>query len=458
MASVYKEKNGWVLQVGAKASRRVRRLGKLTKAGAANVQVHVTAIELARKAATGLPPATVSWLSEITDELHHVIATLGLVAARQGLVNDGIPIAIGLMWDEYLARRPGLKAWSKSNLTQTKLRCVEFFKLRPVDTITAADAKDFRRWLEAQTYAQATVVGFIKKTGQLFNDAIERELLTKNPFRKIGGGTQVNKERRHFVTREDIAKVIAVAPDAQWRLLLALGRFAGIRVPSEAQGLTRADIDFSRNRMIIRSPKTEKQGKPRREIPIWPELVKPLRERLAEMAPGEARLLPMLHADYNPHTHTLRLIKRAGVTKWPKVWQNMRSTRETELMAEGWPLFKVCAWIGNTEKVAAAHYLQITDEDFAKASGVKSVAPSSGQAAHTANQKRQDPHFHAGIAVNAGLEPYEVAQDRGGITHRKPRERRDFRRSAVRRVALSPSARVEIVARKLKRLGRGAGR
>jgi len=130
---------------------------------------------------------------------------------------------------------------------------------------------------------------------------------------------------------------------------------------------------------------------------------------------------------------------------------------ETELMAEGWPLFKVCAWIGNTEKVAAAHYLQITDEDFAKASGVRSVAPGSGQVAQQANQKRQDPHFHAGIAVNAGLEPYEVAQDRGGIPPRKWRERRDFRKSAARRGALEPFDRIEIFTRKVKPLARKAG-
>ncbi|MBA4016488.1 MAG: hypothetical protein C0483_04815 [Pirellula sp.] len=57
---------------------------------------------------------------------------------------------------------------------------------------------------------------------------------------------------------------------------------------------------------------------------------------------------------------------RAGIEPWPKLFQNLRSTRETELM-ETYPAHVVCAWIGNSESVAQKHYLQITDEHFAKA-------------------------------------------------------------------------------------------
>jgi len=65
-------------------------------------------------------------------------------------------------------------------------------------------------------------------------------------------------------------------------------------------------------------------------------------------------------------TQLLRIIKRAGVKPWPKLFNNLRSTRETEL-AEKYPLHVVCAWIGNSQPVAAKHYLQVTDEHFAKA-------------------------------------------------------------------------------------------
>jgi hypothetical protein len=49
------------------------------------------------------------------------------------------------------------------------------------------------------------------------------------------------------------------------------------------------------------------------------------------------------------------------------LWQNLRSTRQTEL-AERWPQHVVCAWLGNSQKVAQEHYLQVLDEHFEQAS------------------------------------------------------------------------------------------
>ena len=63
----------------------------------------------------------------------------------------------------------------------------------------------------------------------------------------------------------------------------------------------------------------------------------------------------------------MRIIRKAGLRPWPKLFQNLRSTRESEL-AETFPMHVVCAWIGNSQPVAAKHYLQITDEHFEQAS------------------------------------------------------------------------------------------
>ena len=57
---------------------------------------------------------------------------------------------------------------------------------------------------------------------------------------------------------------------------------------------------------------------------------------------------------------------RAGLEPWIKPFQNLRSTRETELV-EQFPVHVVCYWLGNSEKVAKAHYLQVTDEHFQRA-------------------------------------------------------------------------------------------
>ena len=48
------------------------------------------------------------------------------------------------------------------------------------------------------------------------------------------------------------------------------------------------------------------------------------------------------------------------------MFQNLRSTRETEL-ADDFPMHVVCQWIGNSQPIAAKHYLQVTDDHFSKA-------------------------------------------------------------------------------------------
>ena len=66
-------------------------------------------------------------------------------------------------------------------------------------------------------------------------------------------------------------------------------------------------------------------------------------------------------------TQLLRIRAKAGVGAWPRLFQNLRSTRETE-SAENFPDHVVCAWNGNSERVAREHYLQITDDHFKLAS------------------------------------------------------------------------------------------
>jgi len=205
------------------------------------------------------------------------------------------------------------------------------------------------------------------------------------------------------------------APDDEWKLLIALGRYGGLRIPSEVVGLTISDIDLEKGRITIASPKTEKQGKSKRVIPLWPELRPLIESVLSKASPDQARLLPFVLPGYNPHTQFVRLIERAGLKPWPKVWQNLRSTRETELLKD-FPIHVVCAWIGNTERIARRHYLQITDADFDQATGVqraaKSAAVSSNEYAQLAQAETQEPRSPSENADNAVLVGSSSAQDR----------------------------------------------
>ena len=154
----------------------------------------------------------------------------------------------------------------------------------------------------------------------------------------------------------------------------------------ELLGRHRGDVDWDASRMTVRSPKTEHhEGKECRVMPIFPELRPYLQavydEFLEDFDPKSARLSeqPVItryrNRNSNLRTQLNRIIAKAGLEPWPKLFHNLRSTRQTEL-AEKFPAHVVCEWIGNSEAVAAKHYLQTTAEHFDKA-----VADPTGGAA-----------------------------------------------------------------------------
>ena len=120
--------------------------------------------------------------------------------------------------------------------------------------------------------------------------------------------------------------------------------------------------------MGARAPAGEHhEGHEARLVPIFPELLPYLREAFEQAEPGaECCITRYRGGAVNLRTHLQRIIKRAGLEPWPKLWQNLRSTRETEL-ADQFPAHVASAWIGNSVAVAVKHYLQVTEDHFAKA-------------------------------------------------------------------------------------------
>jgi integrase len=144
-------------------------------------------------------------------------------------------------------------------------------------------------------------------------------------------------------------------------LLLALARYGGLRCPSETLTLEWDDLDWDRQRMRVRSPKSEKdESGGARWVPLFPELLPYLEEAFEAAAPGTVHVITHSRdQSVNLRTGLNRIIRRAGLEPWERPWYNLRATRQTELSAE-FPLHVVCAWIGNKQAVAAEHYLQVT--------------------------------------------------------------------------------------------------
>jgi integrase len=277
-----------------------------------------------------------------------------------------------------------VKRATKVRMEQARTAMVDHFtEGRDVSTITERDAETWRAQLKADGYAPATISRTVLYARQMFRWGVKRGMVPANPFADLKAGSQVNTARQVFIDRPTIAKVIDAAPDAAWRLLIALGRFGGLRIPSEALGMTWQDVDWEHNRLTIRSPKTEHhEGRGERIIPLFPEVREHLQTVYDQAPEGSVYVIHQYRNGQNINPQLHRIVKRAGLKVWPRAWHNLRASRQTEL-ASSYPLHTVCAWIGNTKAIAAGHYLQVTDADWQRACAqrVQAVAVDGPQRA-----------------------------------------------------------------------------
>jgi hypothetical protein len=66
------------------------------------------------------------------------------------------------------------------------------------------------------------------------------------------------------------------------------------------------------------------------------------------------------------------MVRRAGVSGWPRLFHSMRASRQTELQRE-FSLHVVCSSLGNSPRIAQQSYLLVTEHDFAREAGAKKV-------------------------------------------------------------------------------------
>lgn len=365
-------------------------LGRCDKRTAEKIKQKIEAIIVAQLAQGLIDDETAAWIGDIKRDfktLYVKLAGVGLVdtAADGGSVRQ-LATTLKAFLDQYIdERKPTWKERTIAGALQDADSLVEFFGPdRRLADITDADAKRFLLWLRtagrkqrkkkaekpAPTgdddkktgLAMATIGRRIRRSKEFFGFAVSGELIKKNPFAGIKAPPQHNKDRYFFVDRLRIKKLLDACPDAEWRLIVALARYGGVRTPSETLALKWADVDWKGNRVTIHSPKTAHHAnKDKRVIPLFPEL----RPFLEEAFDPESVYVVQRYrgVQVNLRTQLMRILKRAGLTRWPRIWHNLRASRQCEL-EERHPSHVVCSWIGNSETIARQHYLNVRDSDF----------------------------------------------------------------------------------------------
>ena len=398
MASITTRSNGCreIQFTGPDGRRKTIRLGAVPMKLANAVKLRIESLIAFVGNGVPMDGETIQWLGTVSDDLAEKFAAVGLIPSRKGRrLKDFL--------DSYVAGRANdgsTKGTTRITIERVAADLIDVMgQGADMRNIGPEDAERFKRSYQDRGLAPATTYRRLKMAKMLFGHAVKLKVIAENPFDDVRSKNVNPADRRVYVPAGDIESVIAVAPPF-WGTLFALSRFGGMRTPSESLLLRWADVDLAAGRMTIRSPKTEHhEGGASRVCPVFAALrpnleaarsksefvlAGPVADREREHAAGDRGW-----QKNNLRTTALKMVERAGLTPWPKLFHNLRASCETDLIRDGHPIHVVAAWLGHTPKIALGHYLQTLDSDFAKAiAGARHEArqtePVSGVRALTA--------------------------------------------------------------------------
>lgn len=368
--------------VDADGNRKTIRLGKMSKRQAEAVKLRVEDL-VAAKLSNGSPSDETSrWLATVDDSLLSKLAKHGLAAARGSEKLEQLGTFLSA-WQE--SRQSDYKPASLRAWKQVIDALVKFYGVDlAMKNLTQEKAEEFRQSMIAKGLRATTIHKRLQHARMFFDHARRQGIIDTNPFEFVRHRPGDASERRAYVPAEDILRVIEFAPNDTWKLLIGLSRFAGLRVPSEALSLRWQDVDWERNRVTVPSPKTQHlPGRSYRVIPLFPA-IRPYLEAAWDQAPEGAEYVvpeeyrkraqgPNGWANANLRTTFAKIVRRAGLETWPRLWHSMRASCETDLARE-FPLPVVAKWLGNTQAVAMRHYVDVTDADFERAAATDTAS------------------------------------------------------------------------------------
>ncbi len=350
-------------------------LGRMETAKAKTIRDRITSIEACRKAGDDLSKSLAAWVDDLADSFHEKLAKVGLVATRTVAPKQ----TVGGLIETFLARAGHVKPSTRAAYKQTTDSLLGFLGASTsLEDVTAeradtwrshiaTDEKNVTRKRESKSnrLAPATVAKRVMVAKTIFGRAARWGWLQKSPFEHLKAGSQANPSRAFYVTLADTAKILEKCPSLDWKLVVGLGRYAGLRVPSEIASMTWDDVLWDSGRLVVRPSKTAgHEGHEVRVVPICPELREILDQAHEAAADGEKWVVPSLRSpSKNLRTHFKRIIARAGLKPWPRLFQNLRSSRATDWV-EVFPSHTVASWLGHSTAIAATHYLQVRDHHF----------------------------------------------------------------------------------------------
>jgi len=397
MASKSRDKKGnYTFQFMLEGRRRSLRMGKMPERDAVAFNRRVEDLLAAKLTAGSFSPDLAAWVSSLPEETYDRLVRVGLVEPRK----RGGRKRVAEWVREYIAGRGDAKDSTLCNMWQAARSLVEYLgEEKLLGELTAADGEGYACFLR-QRLSEATVRRQCGRAKQFLNAAVRARLLKRNPWSSLRSADCSNRKRDHEVRPETVERLLRACPDAEWRVIVALAYYAGLRTPSETLAVRWVDVDWADKWLRVHASKTAREsGGGVRDVPICPAMEKVLLEAHGEASEGAEYVITRYRSGRaNLRTQFLRIARRAGVETFPKPFQNMRATCETNWLAAGVPECQVSEWIGHKVGVGRRHYHQQRAEwaERIKRGAAESAAralqnPMQQQSAQECTEKNGEP-------------------------------------------------------------------
>ena len=321
-----------------------------------------------RKNGTHVPDkAVANWLTAAPAELQAKLAKVGLINVTKSKTCQEL-------WDTCLKHK---KADIKEKSMCVYRQCQnQFFKqfspTELIEKITADRLLEWKTSLLSAGHAATSVAKYVQATKMVFDWAVDQDWLTKSPGKRIPNVKIVNRDKDRMISMEEYAKLLDACPNQEWRTIIALARIGGLRCPSELQQLRWKDVNWTENRFLVHSPKTERHARHReRVVPLFSELRKVLEQHFSSLDAADDNdfVIRGLQGTTWQLAHGFeRIASKACLGTILKPFINMRKSRSNEVVRDFGEV-KESLWIGHSTRVMRDHYFCLSDSDFEEAVG-----------------------------------------------------------------------------------------
>lgn len=371
-------KKHWRIQyVDLEGKRQTLRLGKCSKSSAEIVRHRLGLLIAARRLSVAVDADTLSWLNSVGEPLRSRLARTGLTGLDVAVKRDRGLVADFLR--DYVSKRKEVVKPGTVIMWNTAIR--DFCRTLPDKlTLSQLDATHGMAWLDSMRssgLSSTTQHQRMTVVRQMIDYAVAGKRIASNPLSSIK--IQKTKSIANVEVPRETIDTLLPQLTLTWQAIVVLARYGGLRCPSEVLSLRWEHVDMRNRVMMVPEPKNERQpGRGVRKCPLFPEIfevfmrIKRTSEYVVDIG-DDIRHAAKRHGWRDSHLRTelRKLLIGLGITPWPRLFHSMRASRQTELERE-FGRTAACAWIGNSERVAEAHYLMVTSSDWQRATGVES--------------------------------------------------------------------------------------